>query len=244
MSGLRAAIFDLDGLLVDSEPLWHQAELQVFTALGVPLTEELVRTTKGRFVGEVARHWHERFGWQGPSPDDVAARIVDVVGGLLAEHGHLKAGAAGAVAACRRRGLRLAVASSSPRRLIATTLDRHQLAGCFDVVHSAEDEAQGKPHPDVFLTTASLLGVDAATCVVFEDSPAGVAAAHAAGMVCVAVPEGPAGDGFASAAVVLPSLAALDGDTWATLEQAASKPASGQTADQHLGVVGEVDGDV
>lgn len=219
---LEAAIFDMDGLLVDSEPLWHEAEITVFGRYGVALSAELCRTTKGMFVGEVARHWHRRTPWEGPDPDDVAAEIVDAMAVLLAERVVLKPGARAAIDACAARLGRLAVASSSSLRLIEVVLDRFGLRDAFAVVHSAEFEPAGKPDPAVFLTTAALLGVAPAACVVFEDSPAGVAAALAAGMRCVAVPEpDAAGDraAFAAADAVLGSLEDLDGAVWRAVEQ-------------------------
>jgi len=218
-----AAVFDMDGLLIDSEPLWCQAEMRIFGRLGVPLTAERCRETRGMVVSEVAHHWYGRFGWEGPTPDAVAAEIVDAMATLLATRVVTKAGALDALTVCRRRGLDLAVASSSPRRLIDAAVGRLGLAPWFSVLHSAQDEPAGKPDPAVFLTTASLLGLDPGRCVVFEDSPAGVRAATAAGMVCVAVPEdhvatangGPVG--FESADLILGSLEEVDDDLWVRL---------------------------
>lgn len=225
---LAAAVFDMDGLLVDSEPLWHRAEIAVFGRYGVALSEELCRTTKGMFVAEVARHWHARRPWSGPSPDEVASEVVDAMAGLLDSEASLLPGVHHALDFCRTRVALMAVASSSPRRLIDVALDRVGLAGSFDVVHSAEHEASGKPDPAVFLTTARLLGVAPRRCVVFEDSPAGVQAALAGGMRCVAVPERgavPDPAAFAGADLVLGSLEAIDEESWRVLEsRVASSP--------------------
>ncbi len=212
----RAAVFDLDGLLVDSEPLWHRAEIEIFGRYGVQLTTDLCRTTKGRFVGEVAQHWFDRFGWAGPSPGDVADEIVDRMADLLRSEVALKPGALEALRTCAGRGLRLALASSSSHRLIDAALRRHGLEGRFEAVCSAEDVGAGKPDPAVFLAAASALAVAPERCVVLEDSQAGVAAALAAGMACVQVPEeraggeeeriGGAGRRAGAADAVLPSL--------------------------------------
>lgn len=179
----------MDGLLVDSERLWHEAEVDLLGRLGVPLVADACRRTKGMFVREVTRYWHERYPWSAPSTDEVAVQIVDRVMELVLEKGNLQPGAREVVELCRRRGLALAVASSSEHRLIRLVLERFELADLFTVVHSAEDEAYGKPHPAVFLTAASRLRVAAERCVVWEDAPAGVLAAKAARMACVAVPE-------------------------------------------------------
>jgi mannitol-1-/sugar-/sorbitol-6-/2-deoxyglucose-6-phosphatase len=224
---LSAAVFDMDGLLVDSEPLWHRAEIAVFGRYGVELSAELCRTTKGMFVGEVARHWYGRRPWEGTTPDEVAAEILDAMAVLLVEEAPLLPGVHHALRFCRARVAQLALASSSPHRLIDIVLDRHGLKGWFDVVHSAEAEPAGKPDPAVFLTTASLLGVDPRRCVVFEDSPAGVAAARAAGMRCVAVPEhhaAPDPGAFTAADAVLDSLGELAEGVWLAVESRVAPP--------------------
>jgi len=184
----EAAIFDMDGLLVDSEPLWHQAEVEVLGSLGVPIAEGDPRRTKGIFVREVARYWYERFPWDGPSTDEVARRIVDRVIELVGERGRLQPGVDRAISLCAGHGLALAVASSSEHRLVSYVLARFDLARHFALAHSAEDEPYGKPHPAVFLTTAERLGCAPDRCLVWEDAPAGVLAAKAARMTCVAVP--------------------------------------------------------
>ena len=239
MTGFGAAIFDMDGLLVDSEPVWREVEIAVFARHGVALTAEMCLQTKGMFLPDVARHWYALYPWAGPGPDEVAAEIVDAMETRLAGEAVLKAGSRHALGLCTRRGMRLAVASSSPHRLIEVALGRLGIRGRFAVIHSAEDEPAGKPDPGIFLTTARLLGVDPARCVVFEDAPAGVAAAKAAGMTCVAVPDrdvpGVGVPGLdmpgkapapalapATADAVLGSLAELDEDLLARLEAGAS----------------------
>jgi mannitol-1-/sugar-/sorbitol-6-/2-deoxyglucose-6-phosphatase len=207
-----ASIFDMDGLLIDSEILWHEAELQILGDLGVPISRDGCRSTKGMFVGEVTEYWHGRYPWAGPSPAEVAVTIVDRVISLLLSKGELKPGAAHAIDLCASRGPPLAVASSSQYRLIDTALEHFGLRQHFALVHSAEDEPWGKPHPGVFLTAAAKLGAPPRRCLVLEDAPAGVVAAKAASMVCIAVPE--SGEGhqpaFALADVVLGSLLEMD----------------------------------
>lgn len=188
-AGFHASIFDLDGLLIDSEILWHEAEIDILGGLGVPLAQDSVRTTKGMFVGEVTEHWYALFPWSGPTPHDVAITIVDRVIDLIVQRGELKPGAVHAIELCARRGLPLAVASSSEYRLIEAALAHFDLRDRFAYVHSAQDEEYGKPHPAVFLTTASRLGAAPKRCLVWEDAAAGVLAAKAASMACVAVPE-------------------------------------------------------
>ncbi len=187
--GFAASIFDMDGLLLDSEILWHEAEIEILGDLGVPLSGDGCRSTKGMFVDEVTEYWHARYPWTGPTPADVAVAIVDRVIALMLAKGELKPGAAHAIALCADRNLPVAVASSSQYRLIDTALAHFGLRQHFELVHSAEDEEWGKPHPAVFLTAAAKLGAAPGRCLVWEDAPAGVVAAKAASMVCIAVPE-------------------------------------------------------
>ncbi|MGH8981353.1 MAG: hexitol phosphatase HxpB [Acidimicrobiales bacterium] len=182
-------MFDMDGLLVDSEPLWHEAEVEILGGLGVPIAPDDCRHTKGMFVREVMAYWYARSPWLGPAPDEVAHRVVDRVIELVEEKGRLQPGVDRALGLCRDHGLRLAVASSSEHRLVEMVLGRFDLARHFELAHSAEDEPYGKPHPAVFLTAAARLGAAPDRCLVWEDAPAGVLAAKAARMTCVAVPE-------------------------------------------------------
>lgn len=224
----EAAIFDMDGLLVDSEPLWHEAEVEVLGSLGVPIAEGDPRRTKGIFVREVTRYWFDRFGWRGPSTDEVARRIVDRVIDLVGEKGTLQPGVDKAVSLCRDHGLALALASSSEHRLITFVLERFGLSSNFAFAHSAEDEPYGKPHPAVFLTTAERLGCAPDRCIVWEDAPAGVLAAKAARMTCVAVPAADERDApaFAIADAVLGSLEEADERLWRRLVAARGEVAA------------------
>ena len=203
----------MDGLLVDSEPLWHEAEVEIFGGLGLPIQRDDTRETKGMFVDEVTNHWFSRYPWEGPLPAQVASQIVDRVGELTLSHGQILPGAVETVAAMATRGP-IALASSTPHRLIRVVLDHIGLLDAFEVICSAEDEGWGKPHPAVFLTAAAQLGVDARRCVVFEDSPAGVLAAKAGRMFCIAVPEDEdaAAPEIQLADVIVPSLEVLDLD--------------------------------
>jgi mannitol-1-/sugar-/sorbitol-6-/2-deoxyglucose-6-phosphatase len=212
-AGFQASIFDMDGLLIDSEVLWHEAEIEILgDQLGVPLDKDGCRTTKGMFVHEVTEHWFARYPWAGPPPADVAVTIVDRVIDLIVTKGSLKPGATHAIDLCTARGWPLAVASSSEYRLIEAALRHFGLRDRFDLVHSAEDEEYGKPHPAVFLTAASKLGAPAKSCLVWEDAPAGIVAAKAASMACIAVPEHGEGGhpAFGLADLVVDSLEDVD----------------------------------
>ncbi len=184
---VRATVFDMDGLLIDSEILWHRAEVEIFGDLGVPITSEQDRSTKGMYVDEVVAYWHARFPWTGRSPDEVSAMLLARVGDLIESEGRLLPGAIRAIDLARARGP-VALASSTPRLLIERSLRHFELLHLFSSVHSADVEPYGKPHPGVFLAAATALGLSGPACLVFEDSAAGVLAAKAGRMTVVAVP--------------------------------------------------------
>ena len=184
---LRATLFDMDGLLFDTEILWHRAEVEVFGGLGVPLDEARDRSTKGMFVNEVVDFWFAQYPWRGPGVDEVVSSLLARVGDLVESEGRLMPGATRALDLASDRGP-IALASSTPLALIERCLQHFDLANRFASVHSAQFEPYGKPHPGVFLTAASSLNVDPKSCLVFEDSAAGVLAAKAGSMTVVAVP--------------------------------------------------------
>jgi len=186
---LRALLFDMDGLLIDSEPLWHEAEIYAFGLAGLTLTPEQCLETTGLRADEVVAYRHARAPWSAPSPEEVTAALVARVVELIHAKGALMPGVSEALAFARGSGLRVALASSSLYVIIDAVLDRFGLRSAFEVVHSAEEEARGKPAPDVYLTAARKLGVAPAACVALEDSPNGVVAAKEAGMLCIAIPE-------------------------------------------------------
>lgn len=183
-----AVIFDMDGLLIDSEPLWGIAELEVFNDLGVPLQESMCNQTMGLRTSEVVSYWYAQYPWTGPSQSTVAERIISRVSELVATVAQPMPGAVEIVKLCQQMQLPLALASSSPMCLIETVLNKLGLQDAFDVLNSAQTEQYGKPHPAVYLTSAHRLGVHPNNCVAFEDSIRGTISAKAASMRCIAVP--------------------------------------------------------
>lgn len=186
---IRATIFDMDGLLVDSEPIWREAEVEVFRSLGVPLTLEMCHQTTGLRVDDVVAWWMRRHPWEGPSPAEVQERLIARMVERLGTDCRPKPGVARALEWAEGHGLRLALASSSPMRIIEAALGALGIRDRLQVVRSAEAEPYAKPHPGIFLRTAADLGVEPEACLVFEDSLTGVIAAKAARMRCVCVPE-------------------------------------------------------
>lgn len=190
MPPFDAAIFDMDGVLVDSEPIWWQIEIELFGELGIPLTIEDTKKTMGMRLDRVVRLYYDRKPWPGPSVDEVGETLTRRVAERVRREAAEIPGAAAAVRLAKARGMKVALATSSPHLLIEAVLDRLDLRGAFDVVASGMDERYGKPHPAVFLTAAERMGVQPERCVVFEDSLTGAIAAKAASMTCVAIPHG------------------------------------------------------
>ncbi|MCW5942238.1 MAG: HAD-IA family hydrolase [Fimbriimonadaceae bacterium] len=183
-----AVLFDMDGVVIDSEPLWEAVEVETYRSLGVPMTPELSRTTLGLTAKVAVQKWYDRYGWEGPSVDEVVEAISEKMEPTIRDHGREVPGACDLVRRVRAMGKRTALATSSPYRLVDATLDRLNLRDAFDLVYSGTEEPLGKPHPGIFLTVASRLGVPAGRCLVIEDAVSGCVAAKAARMMCVALP--------------------------------------------------------
>ena len=215
---ISAVIFDMDGLLVDSEPLWRRAEIAAFAEVGVTLDETLCLETTGLRIDQVVEHWQRRFGFRAKSHAEVRRDILERVTALIASEAEPLPGARAAVERAAAE-LPIALASSSPHSIIDAVLSRFAIRDLFRVIHSADEEPYGKPHPVVFLSTASRLGVAEVDCLVLEDSLNGVLAAKAARMRCTAVPEAAQRNDprFVIADRILSSLVELDDATWRSL---------------------------
>jgi mannitol-1-/sugar-/sorbitol-6-/2-deoxyglucose-6-phosphatase len=220
---MTAVIFDMDGVLIDSEPHWHVAEIEVFGSVGVSLTVERCLETTGLRTDAIVDYWFSRHPWTGPSKRDVARRVQERVRDLVILHGTAIDGSLELVASLHALGVPLAVCSSSPRFLIEATCKKLGILGYFRVLQSAEDCPRGKPHPDPYLATAERLGVGPATCVVVEDSINGMRSARAAGMRVVGISSDPAARADGLCDLVCPSLPMLGaGELLALLQGAAS----------------------
>lgn len=216
---IRAVIFDMDGVLIDSEPFWQESEIDVFGRAGLVLTREMCLETMGLRVDEVVEYWRRRHVFDDAPKGSLEDAIIGGVVERILSMGAAKEGAAHALHFFKTRGLRVALASSSAYRLISAVIDRLGLDGEFEVVYSAEDEEYGKPHPGVYLTTARRLGVAPSECVAVEDSFNGVLAAKAARMKCVAVPESAQrrDPRLAIADALLDTLADVNEEVWQSL---------------------------
>ena len=184
-----AVIFDMDGVLIDSEPLWKIAMEQTFLEVGCNLTREDFASTAGMRIDEVVAYWYQRIGWDGYSVKEVENKIIDRMIHLIEQNGKPLEGVKETLAYLKSIGMLVGLGTSSYTVLLSTVLSTLNIQDYFNFVHSAELEKFGKPHPAVYLTVAEKLGVQPTRCLVIEDSLNGIIAAKAAKMKAVCIPE-------------------------------------------------------
>jgi HAD superfamily hydrolase (TIGR01509 family) len=204
---VQAVVFDLDGVLLDSEQVWDEIRRGLADEAGRPWPAEATRAMQGMSTAEWSAYLTDVVGIPG-EPEQVAATVVNQIAARYGERPPLLPGA---VEAVKRLGRRwpLGLASSSPRRLIDSVLAAAGLAQQFQVSVSTEQVAAGKPSPAVYQTVVQRLGVKPAQAVAIEDSSNGLRSAAAAGLAVLAVPHAafpPAADALALADVVVGSL--------------------------------------
>ncbi|KNC88211.1 hexitol phosphatase HxpB [Trabulsiella odontotermitis] len=187
---ILAAIFDMDGLLIDSEPLWDRAELEVMASLGVDITRRgELPDTLGLRIDMVVDLWYAHQPWVGPDRAEVTDRIINRAISLVEEERPLLPGVREAVALCKAQGLKVGLASASPLHMLEKVLTMFDLRDQFDALASAEALPYSKPHPQVYIDCAAKLGVDPLYCVALEDSVNGMIASKAARMRSIVVPD-------------------------------------------------------
>ena len=209
---IRAVVFDLDGVLIDSEQVWDDIREALAHERGGRWHEGAQRDMMGMSSPEWSRYMHERIGLAEP-PEEINRIVVER---MLERYAEGPPWLPGAIDAVRRLAADfvLGLASSSNRELIDRVLEAGGIAACFRATASSEEVAAGKPAPDVYLEVARRLGVDPHECTAIEDSHNGIRSAKAAGMRCVAIPNAhfPPGEATAEADAVVASLAELRTD--------------------------------
>lgn len=186
---MEAVIFDMDGLLIDSEPFWQQGEISVFSKVGIDLNETMCLQTIGLRLDEAVKHWYQFKPWDSRSLQDVEQEILDEVSSLILQKGQAMEGVYEVLELFKVNNIKIGLASSSPSHLIDAVVKKLEIDGYFDALVSAEHEKYGKPHPAVFLSAAEQLEVSPTNCLVFEDSFNGLIAAKAARMKAVVIPQ-------------------------------------------------------
>ena len=223
---IDAVVFDLDGVLIDSEQVWDAAREQLVRERGGNWHDRAQRDMMGMSSPEWSRYLHEELGLKEP-PEEINVEVVRRMSALYRERLPLLPGAREAVRRLAARWL-LGLASSSNRPIIELVLELAGLNDCFRVTVSSEEVGGGKPAPDVYLETARRLGVAPEGCAAIEDSHNGIRSAYAAGMCVIAIPNSvfpPDGEALAFADTVLDSLDELTPETVsASCESASSRP--------------------
>jgi HAD superfamily hydrolase (TIGR01509 family) len=188
MQNIKAAIFDMDGLLIDSEPIWADAAREVMQKVNFELTHALKLQTTGLSIKLFLEFCYKIQPWNTPTFEELEREILEHAHKNILANAVPMPGAIELIKNLKALGLRLAVASASHMELIEGVLRRLGIIDYFEVWHSGELEEFTKPHPAVYLTTAAKLGLKPEECIAFEDSHAGLRSAHAAGMITISVP--------------------------------------------------------
>lgn len=177
-------VFDCDGLLVDTEQYWHEAEASMCRLRGLDFTADDRAALLGTSLQVESAYFASRFG---EPAEAVGAELVETVAALVGAHAQALPGAVCFVAEAGRR-VPLAVASNSPRRLVDLALSRGGFDGAFELIVAADNVAHPKPHPQPYATACTGIGREPARVVAFEDSPTGLASARGAGLFTVGIP--------------------------------------------------------
>jgi len=189
LSHFEAVIFDMDGVLIDSEPLWKIAMEDVFSAFGSTLQKSDFQKTVGLRIDEVIHFWNQYENWGIENEADIQEKIIVRMEELIAANAEPLVGVMDTLNYLKSANKKIGLATSSSSRLIQIVLRELKIESFFDFHHSAETESFGKPHPSVYLTVAEKLTVHPTKCLVIEDSLNGVISGLAARMKVVCIPE-------------------------------------------------------
>lgn len=187
---IKAVIFDMDGVIINSEPYWVKAETKIFKEVGVDFLALENHKTVGLRIDEVVHYWYKKLQWKGLSSDEIVSKIIQEMVHNIRLYGESLPGLIEVLKALKSKNILIGLASSSPSILIEETLKKLNIKQYFDHIQSAEKLNYGKPHPEVYITTAKNLNIDPLECLVIEDSLNGIIAGKAAKMTVVAIPDG------------------------------------------------------
>ena len=184
----QAAIFDLDGVLADSEPWWNKIDAKLLAEYGVTYGGEYHRNVLGVSYRLAVEFYKKTFGLSAPV-EELMRRRGEIAAEFFAKRVGLFPSTRAVLTELLQMNLRLAVATSSVSASARPFLDRHRLTPLFDVIVTGEEIERGKPFPDIYLSAATKLGIPPDACFVIEDALSGIAAAKAAGMRVAAIPD-------------------------------------------------------
>jgi mannitol-1-/sugar-/sorbitol-6-/2-deoxyglucose-6-phosphatase len=185
---LNTVIFDMDGLLIDSEPLWNEAADEIFKQYGLHITPQQYATTTGMRVKEFVLWWFGKYNISTENADNAAQQIVQLVIDKVSAKGRPLPGLSHIFNFFIDRKYKIGLASSSPIALIDVVVNQLGIRNYLQAITSAANLPNGKPHPQVYLDCAATLNSHPLECICFEDSFNGLIAAKAARMKCVVVP--------------------------------------------------------
>lgn len=189
LSGIKAVIFDMDGVIIDSEPLWRQAMIRSFSEIGIPFSDDHCRITTGLRFKEVAEFWFKEHNIVHITVEEFDNLVIERLCELIQMEGKTMSGVVEALHFFKEKGFKIGIGTSSNTKLMNTVVDVLNIRHYFDALCSAEHMDYGKPHPQVYLTCSSELNVHPMNCLVIEDSVNGIVAGKAAQMRVLAIPE-------------------------------------------------------
>jgi HAD superfamily hydrolase (TIGR01509 family) len=186
---ITTVLFDMDGLLLDTEPLWGESMMRVAQKHNIPITAHRFKETTGLRIYEVTEHWATHYPWKGKNAKEVADEILGDIIANSKENASVLRGVEATLKLLKKHHYKIGLASSSPKHMIDALIDHFALRQYFDCITSADVAEYGKPHPGVFLHCAASLGSRPAECLVLEDSVNGMIAGKAARMKVIVVPD-------------------------------------------------------
>lgn len=190
LKNLDTVIFDMDGVLINSEPFWKEVEIKIFASVGIDFVAVGGEKTVGLRIDEVVDYWHGLYPWKEKSKAVVVNEIMDEMTNEILSKGEPMKGVVELLEYLKREGFKIGLATSSYEVLLEATLRVLGIEKYFDVTNSAQSLTYGKPHPEIYIKTAADLNTVPEKCLVIEDSLNGVIAGKAAKMRVVAVPDG------------------------------------------------------
>lgn len=189
LTNIKAVIYDMDGVIIDSEHLWRKAMIEGFNQIGIPFTDADCRITTGMRFKEVIAFWFNKHQFTKMSIEDFDSMVVKRLCELITKEGKAMNGLFDSLNYFSQKGLYLGIATSSDELIMNTVVDTLGIRHYFKAICSAQFLPYGKPHPQVFLDCAKQLNTSPNECLVIEDSVNGIIAGKAAQMKVVAIPE-------------------------------------------------------
>ena len=186
---LKAAIFDMDGLLINSDSFWEESIREIVADFNIDLTNDLYKKFSGFRIDEAIQFLFNYKPWNTVSVKEVRNNVVEMVNRKINLEGDAMPGVQYILEFFKSRNIKIGLASSSPSSMINNVLTKLEIGPYFEIISSGENEQYGKPHPAIYLNTLKKFGINYFEAIVFEDSMNGIIAAKAAKIPTVAVPE-------------------------------------------------------